>query len=77
MSLEQFLRLWCARGSQGLQADWLKPHELRQSSPAAEPDWVTERRERIAQAAPYAVAPRTPHQSDREVLDADPHPRIA
>ncbi|WP_081613233.1 YdaU family protein [Xanthomonas sp. SHU 199] len=27
MPLEQFLRIWCARGSQGLQADWLKPHE--------------------------------------------------
>lgn len=32
LSLEQFLRIWCARGSQGLQADWLKPHELRQAS---------------------------------------------
>jgi uncharacterized protein YdaU (DUF1376 family) len=29
MSLEDFLRVWCARGSQGLQADWLKPHERR------------------------------------------------
>lgn len=27
MTLEAFLRTWCARGSQGLQADWLKPHE--------------------------------------------------
>lgn len=27
MTLEAFLRVWCARGSQGLQADWLKPHE--------------------------------------------------
>lgn len=27
MDLESFLRIWCARGSQGLQADWLKPHE--------------------------------------------------
>lgn len=27
MSLEAFLRVWCARGSQGLQADWLKPSE--------------------------------------------------
>ena len=28
MTLEAFLRVWCARGSQGLQADWLKPHEV-------------------------------------------------
>jgi hypothetical protein len=27
MSLEQFLRTWCVRGSQGLQAEWLKPSE--------------------------------------------------
>lgn len=27
MPLEQFLRIWCARGSQGLQADWLRPNE--------------------------------------------------
>lgn len=32
MTLEAFLRVWCARGSQGLQADWLKPHE-RQAAP--------------------------------------------
>lgn len=27
MPLERFLTIWCARGSQGLQADWLKPNE--------------------------------------------------
>ena len=27
LSLDAFLRVWCARGSQGLQADWLKPSE--------------------------------------------------
>lgn len=27
MPLARFLEIWCARGSQGLQADWLKPHE--------------------------------------------------
>ena len=27
MPLGEFLKVWCARGSQGLQADWLKPHE--------------------------------------------------
>ena len=27
MTLDAFLRVWCARGSHGLQADWLKPHE--------------------------------------------------
>jgi uncharacterized protein YdaU (DUF1376 family) len=27
MSLEDFLRVWCTRGSQGLEASWLKSHE--------------------------------------------------
>lgn len=27
MTFEAFLRVWCRRGSQGLEADWLKPHE--------------------------------------------------
>jgi len=25
--LEDFLQIWCTRGSQGLQADWIKPNE--------------------------------------------------
>lgn len=27
MTLDAFLQVWCMRGSQGLQAEWLKPHE--------------------------------------------------
>lgn len=27
MTFEAFLQVWCHRGSQGLQADWLKPNE--------------------------------------------------
>lgn len=27
MALDAFLQVWCMRGSQGLQADWLQPHE--------------------------------------------------
>jgi hypothetical protein len=35
LTLEAFLRVWCARGSQGLLADWLKPHErASQARPA-------------------------------------------
>jgi hypothetical protein len=33
MSLNAFLRIWCVRGSQGLEASWLKPHE-KSSTPA-------------------------------------------
>lgn len=37
MPLENFLQVWCARGSQGLQADWLKPHERMTGNPAGKP----------------------------------------
>lgn len=36
LTLEEFLVIWCLRGSQGLQADWIKPNEraaARQSTP--------------------------------------------
>jgi uncharacterized protein YdaU (DUF1376 family) len=32
MTLGDFLKIWCLRGSQGLQADWLKPEERRTAS---------------------------------------------
>lgn len=34
MSLEAFLRVWCRRGSQGLEAEWLKPGERNVSAKA-------------------------------------------
>lgn len=42
LPLTRFLEIWCSRGSQGLQADWLKPHEragpaLTRVSPNAPP----------------------------------------
>jgi len=32
VTFQHFLMIWCARGSQGLQADWLKPAERGQSN---------------------------------------------
>lgn len=39
LALEDFLQIWCLRGSQGLQADWLKPSELvgRAATPKTPP----------------------------------------
>jgi hypothetical protein len=34
MAFEDFLSVWCARGSQGLQAEWLKPDERNLSKTA-------------------------------------------
>lgn len=33
LTLTGFLSVWCLRGSQGLQADWLKPHERARTGP--------------------------------------------
>lgn len=32
MTLDAFLQVWCRRGSQGLEADWLKPSERQTAS---------------------------------------------
>lgn len=34
---QQFLAIWCARGSQGLEASWLKPHERAGPSGQSQP----------------------------------------
>jgi hypothetical protein len=69
MTLESFLRVWCARGSQGLQADWLKPHERQVNG--AEPAWRTEQRERMQQFAPFSHAKRPPAAEPSEIINAD------
>jgi hypothetical protein len=56
MPLERFLAIWCARGSQGLQADWLKPHERGSPAPQG----------KYAAAAAGIFGPTTP---PREVID--------
>lgn len=35
LTLAEFLRVWCIRGSQGLMAEWLKPDERGRSPPTA------------------------------------------
>ncbi|UBB16153.1 helix-turn-helix domain-containing protein [Comamonas odontotermitis] len=41
LSLEAFLQVWCMRGSQGLQAEWLKPSEtMAHTSNEHKPDWA-------------------------------------
>lgn len=69
MTLEAFLRVWCVRGSQGLQAEWLKPHERIQApQQSAEPAWRTEQRERNeAFLGPAAAKRRT---TEPETIDA-------
>lgn len=45
MPLDDFLRIWCARGSQGLQADWIKPNERQATHTSfAQQDELAKRR---------------------------------
>ena len=72
MSFEAFLRIWCARGTQGFFADWIRPNE-RQTFAAGQPEpaWRTEQRERSEAFAGPAAARRpgtTPQPT--EVIDA-------
>jgi len=79
MSLEAFLAIWCARGSQGLQADWLKPSE-RQPSQTGETPWQRSQRERVAEMTGGLVSRKapgtTPVLKAVEVIDAHPATRF-
>lgn len=72
IELEAFLRLWVARGSQGLQAEWLKPNERR---PMAAPSMSFHERDqaskaaRVAEFAPMAAQRRPEHP---DVIDITP-----
>lgn len=73
MTTDEFLAVWCSRGSQGLQADWLKPNERPASRPASadEPEWRREQRERNeAFLGPYAAKRRDLKTVDMEAPDA-------
>jgi len=72
LDLQRFLEIWVGRGSQGLQADWLKAHELAPTG--AEPSWRAEQRSRTQQAAPgvAAAAPASQFFIEMEARDVAP-----
>lgn len=59
VTLERFLTIWCARGSQGLEANWLKPNE--RASPQQETPYQRSMRERVAEFSP-GIARQAPGQ---------------
>lgn len=63
MPLDAFLRVWCARGSQGLQADWLKPHE--RAGPSAT------RKDRQLETAALLTGATRPQPKPLDYIDAD------
>ncbi|PTT39834.1 hypothetical protein DBR23_10015 [Acidovorax sp. HMWF018] len=68
MTLEGFLRVWCRRGSQGLEAAWLKPDERAQGQAAVETPYQRSMRERMQEAAPE-IARRAPTAPQQDAAD--------
>jgi hypothetical protein len=69
MTLEAFLQVWCRRGSQGLEADWLRPDE-RSGSSSLQTETVYQRsmRLRMQEAAPDS-ARKDPSRQPENVID--------
>ena len=69
MPLAQFLAVWCARGSQGLEAAWLTPEERRGAGPAQPAETFRERDERLARERWQEMAGRRIKPVTAEVID--------
>lgn len=69
MGVDEFLRIWCRRGTQGLEADWLKPHERRGAAPA-ETTYARQMRERYESITPAIAAKRPGQVIDMEAPNA-------
>ena len=72
LTLEDFLRVWCTRGTQGLQAEWLRPNERGRPAANSEPEWRREERERNEAFLGPAAARRGPTPIEAETNDATP-----
>ena len=77
LSLEQFLRIWCFRGSQGLHADWITPQDRQRFGSSAASDRVSAQLEVASlMVNPPQQAARKPAAPAQEVIDVTPR-RIA
>ena len=72
MSLEPFLKIWCRRGSQGLEASWLKPDERGAGGETAYQRSMREKMEVMAPAI-AAKAPGVPRTNPNNFFDALPN----
>ena len=69
MTLDAFLQVWCRRGSQGLEAGWLRPEERNtQSRASTETAYQRSMRERMQVAAPE-FARKDPSKPMENVID--------
>lgn len=71
LSLEQFLRVWCFRGSQGLHADWITPQDRQRfgGTPASDRVGRQLRTAALMVNPPEAPGSRTPAEPVQEVID--------
>jgi hypothetical protein len=60
MSLDAFLQVWCARGSQGLQADWLKSQQAGYPQGNGETAYQRNMRLRVHEMTGGLVSSRAP-----------------
>lgn len=67
MHLEQFLQIWCRRGSQGLEAAWLRPDEKQQTG---ETVYQRTQREKMQAWAP-GIAAKAPGYNEPFTLEAE------
>ena len=72
MTLDAFLQVWCLRGSQGLQADWIKPEE-RKTASRVQPMSYAQQDKADKRAAWEAMTGRKWPDADTvpEVIDAE------
>jgi hypothetical protein len=71
LSLEAFLRIWVTRGSQGMEAAWIKPEERRAAQSFAERDREAGMRRWEEQTG--RVHPDRQRQPGAVVIDMPPH----
>ena len=68
-TLEAFLVEWCARGSQGLKADWIKPADRQAVARASQDRVGTQLRTAGLMVNPPGAPARTPAAPASEVID--------
>ncbi len=72
LTLEEFLSVWCRRGSQGLEAAWLKPEERGFGRSAERPPTAHELR--VLEAVPGVAAPHLKKylKPEHTIIDMEP-----